>query len=53
MDRGYGFSPFTVSPFTQKAAGICKDIRKFNYNLSKVRVRVENAIGYLKNRFSV
>lgn len=50
-DGGYGFNPFTVGPFTHKAADKCLDIRKFNYTLSSVRVRVEHAIDYLKNRF--
>jgi hypothetical protein len=50
-DGGYGFSPFTLGPFTHKAAETSKDLRRFNQSLSSIRVRAEHGIGLLKNRF--
>ncbi|SPC60623.1 uncharacterized protein UHOD_11142 [Ustilago sp. UG-2017b] len=40
-----------VGPFSHIAADKSRDLRHFNYMLSQVRVRVEHAIAYLKNRF--
>lgn len=50
-DGGYGFSPFTLGPFTHRSASQSNDLKKFNATLSSVRVRVEHAITYLKSRF--
>jgi hypothetical protein len=49
-DGGYGFSPVTVGPFTHKAAEKSRDLRRFNHNLSSIRVRAEHGIAFLKNR---
>jgi hypothetical protein len=50
-DGGYGFSPFTVGPYTHKAAESSRDLRRFNYALSTIRIRAEHGIAFLKNRF--
>ncbi|SJX62660.1 uncharacterized protein SRS1_16557 [Sporisorium reilianum f. sp. reilianum] len=51
VDGGYGHSTFTVGPFSHVHADKSKDLKHFNYSLSRVRVRVEHVIAYLKNRF--
>ncbi|SPC68191.1 uncharacterized protein UHOD_12384 [Ustilago sp. UG-2017b] len=51
VDGGYGHSAITVGPFSHIAANKSRDLRHFNYMLSQVRVQVEHAIAYLKNRF--
>ncbi|SYW86337.1 uncharacterized protein UHO2_03838 [Ustilago hordei] len=51
VDGGYGHSAFTVGPFSHIAANKSRDLRHFNYMLSRVQVQVEHAIAYLKNRF--
>ncbi|SPO30118.1 uncharacterized protein UTRI_05957 [Ustilago trichophora] len=53
VDGGYGFSPFTVGPFTNKAADQSRDLSYFNRWLSRIRVRAEHGIAYLKNRFQL
>ncbi|SPO27720.1 uncharacterized protein UTRI_10166 [Ustilago trichophora] len=51
VDGGYGFSPFTCGPYMHINADKSRDLKYFNNKLSQVRVRVEHAIAYLKNRF--
>lgn len=50
-EGSYGYSPFTVGPFDGESAEKSRNIRRFNYAHSSVKVRVEHAIGYLRNRF--
>lgn len=50
-DKGYGYSPFSCQPYTPSRANTSRDMHKFNYAHSRVRVRAEHAIAYLKQRF--
>lgn len=51
-DSAYGVASWLVSPFKQPGGGeITPDQSRFNYYLSRLRVRVEHAIGLLKGRF--
>jgi len=51
VDGGYGHSGFTAGPFSHIAASKSRDLAFYNYTMSRVRVRVEHALAYLKNRF--
>lgn len=51
VDAGFGYSSYTVGPFSNTSAAKSRDIRYFNYSLSRIRVRAEHGIAYLKNRF--
>ena len=50
-DVAYPLRDWLVSPF-KKPNNRSKINKKFNYNLSRIRIRSEHAIGYLKGRFS-
>ncbi|KAE8185989.1 hypothetical protein CF335_g7570 [Tilletia laevis] len=50
-DGGYGLSEHTCGPYDHVVAAKSRDFRRFNYTVSKVRVRSEHAFGYLKGRF--
>lgn len=51
VDAGFGYSSYTVGPFSNTAAAKSRDLRFFNYSLSRIRVRAEHGIAYLKNQF--
>ncbi len=48
-DIGYPLTPWLIIPYKERHKS--KENRDFNYALSKVRIRSEHAIGYLKGRF--
>ncbi|CEH17679.1 Predicted transposase [Ceraceosorus bombacis] len=50
-DGGYGLSPFVVGPYSHKKAELSVDLRMFNWNMSRIWVRVEHAISCWKARF--
>ncbi|KAJ1585610.1 hypothetical protein NDA15_007921 [Ustilago hordei] len=51
VDAGYGYSSYTVGPYSNTAAAKSRDLHYFNYSLSRIRVKAEHGIAYLKNRF--
>ncbi|UTT93024.1 hypothetical protein NDA17_003630 [Ustilago hordei] len=51
VDAGYGYSSYTVGPYSNTAAAKSRDLHYFNYSLSCIRVKAEHGIAYLKNRF--
>ncbi|SPO27276.1 uncharacterized protein UTRI_10393 [Ustilago trichophora] len=51
VDSGFGYSSYSVSPFGNTFANQSRDIRFFNFSMSRIRVRAEHGIAYLKNRF--
>ncbi|KAE8180371.1 hypothetical protein CF335_g9275, partial [Tilletia laevis] len=50
-DLGYPYAPYLVSPYQHLAATKSVDFRRFNYNLSSIRIRSEHAMAYVKGRF--
>jgi hypothetical protein len=51
-DSAYPSETWSVSPFKKPARReLSPDQKTFNYHLSKIRIRVEHAIGLLKGRF--
>ncbi|CAD6915345.1 unnamed protein product [Tilletia caries] len=50
-DLGYPLSRHIVKPYGHGASQRSKDIRKFNYWHSHVRIRAEHAIAFIKGRF--
>ena len=51
-DSAYPSETWSVSPFKKPAKReLSPDQKTFNYHLSKIRIRVEHAIGLLKGRF--
>ncbi|UTT94384.1 hypothetical protein NDA17_007436 [Ustilago hordei] len=51
VDAGYGYSSYTVGPYSNTAAAKSRDLHYFNYSLSHIRVKAEHGIAYLKNHF--
>lgn len=51
VDAGYGYSSYTVGPFSNTSAAKSRDLHYFNYSLSHIRVKAEHGIAYLENRF--
>ncbi|SPO27686.1 uncharacterized protein UTRI_10164 [Ustilago trichophora] len=51
VDSGFGYSSYSVSPYGNTFANQSRDIRFFNFSMSRIRVRAEHGIAYLKNRF--
>ncbi|KAJ1030897.1 hypothetical protein NDA18_002126 [Ustilago nuda] len=51
VDAGYGYSSYTVGPYSNTAAEKSRDLHYFNYSLSCLRVKAKHGIAYLKNRF--
>ncbi|CDU23334.1 uncharacterized protein SPSC_01963 [Sporisorium scitamineum] len=51
VDAGYGYSSYTVGPYGHKNSEKSRDLKHFNYMLSRIRIRAEHGIGYLKGRF--
>lgn len=54
-DSGFRQTEYVMTPYDMTGIVYALDERQVNYNrrLSRARVRVENAIGYLKNRFTI
>lgn len=54
-DAGFAVNEYTLTPFDLSDVTYALDPKQVNYNrrLSRCRVRVENAIGLLKNRFTM
>ena len=54
-DSGFTNNRALISPFDMQNVTYALSEKQINYNLrlSRVRVRVENSIGYLKNRFTI
>ncbi|KDQ49003.1 hypothetical protein JAAARDRAFT_102470, partial [Jaapia argillacea MUCL 33604] len=50
-DSAYPIEAWCVTPFKKPAANIPEN-KQFNYWVSRVRVKSEHAVGYLKGRFS-
>lgn len=50
-DIGYPLTPWLIIPYKERNKS--KENRDFNYALSKVSIRSEHAIGYLKRRFQL
>ncbi|UTT91327.1 hypothetical protein NDA17_005894 [Ustilago hordei] len=51
VDAGYGYSSYTVGPYSNTAAAKSRDLHYFNYSLSCICVKAEHGIAYLKNHF--
>ena len=51
VDAGYGYSSYTVGPYSNTAAAKSRDLHYFNYSLSRIHVKAEHGIAYLKNCF--
>ncbi|KJA13569.1 hypothetical protein HYPSUDRAFT_119452, partial [Hypholoma sublateritium FD-334 SS-4] len=49
-DSAYALDSWCVTPF-KKPLSTIPDNAKFNYHLSRVRVKSEHAMGYFKGRF--
>ena len=54
-DAGFALNDYTITPYDLSEVSYGLDEKQVNFNrrVSRCRVRVENAIGYLKNRFSI
>ncbi|KAE8223247.1 hypothetical protein CF319_g3691 [Tilletia indica] len=50
-DKGYPFHDYLVGPYRHQELRKSKDLRRFNYWLSNIRVRAEHTMGYIKGRF--
>ncbi|KAE8228498.1 hypothetical protein CF326_g6566 [Tilletia indica] len=51
-DKGYPYHAYIVAPYRHQELRKSKDLRRFNFWLSHLRVRAEHSMGYLKGRFS-
>ncbi|SPC66341.1 uncharacterized protein UHOD_12014 [Ustilago sp. UG-2017b] len=51
VDAGYGYSSYTVGPYSNTAVAKSRDLHYFNYSFSRICVKAEHGIAYLKNRF--
>ncbi|SAM84714.1 uncharacterized protein UBRO_21083 [Ustilago bromivora] len=51
VDAGYGYSSYTVGPYSNTAVAKSRDLHYFNYSLSHICVKAEHGIAYLKNCF--
>ncbi|SOV01701.1 uncharacterized protein UDID_18177 [Ustilago sp. UG-2017a] len=51
VDAGYGYSRYTVGPYSNTAVAKSRDLHYFNYSLSRICVKAKHGIAYLKNCF--
>ncbi|SPC63752.1 uncharacterized protein UHOD_11319 [Ustilago sp. UG-2017b] len=51
VDAGYGYSSYTVGPYSNTAVAKSRDLHYFNYSLSRICFKAEHGIAYLKNHF--
>ena len=52
-DVGYPLQTWLMIPYKRPANTVSKENRDFDYQLSRIRIRSEHAIGYLKGRFQL